>query len=67
MKKRARRKFTAEYRAEVLPLVRDGGKTIGQVSRDLDLSQAAVRHWVNQTGIDAGAGGTTVWVHPDGE
>ena len=26
MKKRARRKFTAEYKAEVVRLIRDGGK-----------------------------------------
>jgi transposase len=38
MEKGARRKFTAEYKAEVVRLVRDGGKTIGQVPRDLDLT-----------------------------
>jgi transposase-like protein len=32
MEKRARRKFTAEYKAEVVRLVRDGGKTIGEVN-----------------------------------
>jgi len=30
MKKRSRRKFTSEYKAEVVRLVRDGGKTIGE-------------------------------------
>ena len=58
MEKRARRKFTAEYKAEVVRLVRDGGKGIGQVARDLDLTESAVRHWVTQSGIDAGGGGT---------
>ncbi len=63
MKKRARRKFTAEYKAEVVRLVRDGGirdggKTIREVSRDLDLTETAVRRWVTQSGIDAGGGGT---------
>jgi transposase len=57
MEKRARRKFTAEYKAEVVRLVGDGGKTIGQVSRDLDLTPTAVRHWVKQAGVDAGGGG----------
>ena len=57
MEKRARRKFTAEYKAEVVRLVRDGGKTIEQVSRDLDLTATAVRHWVKQAGVDAGGGG----------
>lgn len=54
--KRARRKFTAEYKAEVVRLVREGGKTVGQVSRDLDLTETAVRHWVSQGAIDAGQG-----------
>ena len=58
MEKRARRKFTAEYKAEVVRLVRDGGKTIGQASRDLDLTESAVRQWVKQSEIDAGKGGT---------
>ena len=58
MEKRKRRKFTAEYKAEVVRLVRDGGKTIGEVSRDLDLTESAVRHWVRQSGIDAGGGVT---------
>src|SRR5712691_10379265 len=58
MKKRARRKFTAEYKAEVVRLVRDGGKTIREVSRDLDLTETAVRRWVTQSGIDAGGGGS---------
>ena len=58
MKKRERRKFTAEYKAEVVRLVRDGGKKIGQVSRDLGLTESSVRHWVGQSAIDAGGGGT---------
>ena len=58
MEKRARRKFTAEYKAEVVRLVRDGGKTIHQASRDLDLTESAVRQWVKQSAIDAGKGGT---------
>jgi transposase len=56
MEKRARRKFTAEYEAEAVQLVLDGDKTIREVSRDLDLTESAVRHWVMQAGIDAGGG-----------
>ena len=56
MEKRARRKFTKEYKAEVVRLVVDGGKTAGQVSRDLDLTESAVRQWVKQARIDAGQG-----------
>jgi transposase len=58
MEKRARRKFTAEYKAEVVRLVLDGGKSIGQVSRELDLTESAVRNWVRQAKIDAGQGPT---------
>jgi transposase len=58
VEKRARRKFTAEYKAEVVRLLRDGGKSIGQVSRELDLTESAVRHWVSQSAIDAVGGGT---------
>jgi transposase len=58
MEKRARRKFTAEYKAEVVRLVRDSGKSLGQVSRELGLTESAVRHWVSQSAIDAGGGGT---------
>ena len=54
--KKTRRKFTGEYKAEVVRLVRDGGKTIGQVSKDLDLTESAVRNWVSQAAIDGGAG-----------
>ncbi len=57
LEKRARRKFTAEYKAEVVRLVRDGGKTVGEVSRDLGLTASAVRNWVRQSGIDARGGG----------
>ena len=35
MEKRARRKFTAEYKAEVVRLVREGGKTISQAMEQL--------------------------------
>lgn len=56
MGNRARRKFTAEYKAEVVRLVLDGGKSIGEVSRELDLTESAVRNWVRQAKIDAGKG-----------
>ena len=57
MEKRRRRKFTSEYKAEVVRLVLEGGKTVGQVSRDLDITESAVRQWVKQAKIDAGKGG----------
>ena len=56
-KKRKRRHFTPEYKAEVVALVRKSGKSVGQVARDLDLTETAVRAWVRQAEVDAGGGG----------
>ncbi len=50
--KRKMRKFTAEYNAEVVTLVRESGKTIGQSARELDLTETTVRAWVERATID---------------
>lgn len=52
--KRRRRSFTPEFKAEVVELCRRGDRSIGQVCRDLDLTQTAVRNWVRQADVDAG-------------
>jgi len=49
-----RRVFAAEYKAEVVELCRSGGRSIGQVCRDLDLTETAVRRWVAQAEVDSG-------------
>jgi transposase len=54
--KRARRKFTAEFKAEAVKLVLDEGKTAGQVARDLDLTESALRLWVERAQADRGQG-----------
>ena len=54
MAPRSRRSFSAEFKAETVELIRSSGKTIGQVCRDLDLTETAVRRWVQQAEIDAG-------------
>jgi transposase len=51
---RQRRAFTAEYKAEVVVLCRDGGKSIGAVARDLGISETVVRRWVAQAEVDSG-------------
>ena len=53
MERRKRRKFTAEYKAEVVKLVRTSGKGIGQIAQELDLTETAVRGWVKRAEIDA--------------
>jgi transposase len=53
-KPRPRRSFTPEFKAEIVELCQRGDRTIGQVSRDFDLTETAVRTWVQQAEIDAG-------------
>jgi transposase len=54
MTARRRRSFTAEFKAQTVDLVRTSGKSVAEVSRDLDLTETAVRRWVAQAEIDAG-------------
>ena len=56
MAKRKRRAFSAEYKAEVVGLIRKSGKSVGAVARELDLTETAVRRWVQQAEIDSGGG-----------
>jgi transposase len=51
---RPRRFFPPEYKAEVVELIRTTGKTVGQVAKELDLTETAVRQWVRQADLDAG-------------
>ena len=44
------------YKAEVVELIRKSGKSIGTIARDLDLTETAVRAWVQQAEVDAGRG-----------
>ena len=53
---RKRRAFSSEYKAEVVKLIRDSGKSIGQVAQELDLTESAVRNWVRQAETDEGRG-----------
>ena len=53
-KARPRRSFTDEFKAEIVELCRRGDRSIGQVSHDFDLTETAVRAWVNQAQVDAG-------------
>ena len=53
-RKRPRRSFTKEFKAEVVELVRQDGNTAASVARDLDLTETAVREWARQADIDEG-------------
>lgn len=53
-KPRPRRSFTPEFKAEIVELCQRGDRSIGQVARDFDLTETAVREWVRQAERDAG-------------
>ena len=54
MAKRRRRPFTPEFKADMVRLVREGGRASAAVARDLDLTETALRGWVRQTAVDSG-------------
>jgi transposase len=51
---RPRRSFTAEFKAEIVELCQRGDRSVGQVARDFELTETAVRAWVKQAELDAG-------------
>jgi len=53
-KPRPRRSFTPEFKAEIVELCQRGDRSLGQVARDFDLTETAVREWVKQAKRDAG-------------
>ena len=55
-KPRRRRSFTLGFKAEIVDLRQRGDRPAGQVAKDFDLTEAAVREWVTQAGRDAGTG-----------
>ena len=54
MAKRARQRFTDEFRAETVALVRSSGKAIAEVCRDLGIGESTLYRWLAQAEIDAG-------------
>jgi len=52
--KRARRTFTAEYKAEVVRLYRTTEKSVSQLATELELTPSAVQRWVTQAEVDSG-------------
>src|SRR3954454_9896016 len=53
-KPRTRRSFTPEFKADIVERCRRGDRSIGEVARDFDLTETAVREWVRQAEVDAG-------------
>src|SRR3954471_22024615 len=57
-KRRARRQFTDEFKASAVRLVLDEGKTVSAAARDLDLTETALREWVQRAQADRSQGRT---------
>ena len=49
-----RRSCTPEFKADIVELCRRGDRLVGQIAKDFDLNQTAVRLWVSQAEVDAG-------------
>jgi len=56
MAKRKRRSFTPEFKAEAVRVCRVGDRSVGQVAKELDLTETALRAWVKQAALDDGNG-----------
>ncbi len=48
MTPRSRRNFDTAFKLQVVQMIRDQGLSVGQVCRDLDLVDSAVRRWLDQ-------------------
>ncbi len=55
-RQRPRRSFSAEFKAEAVRLCKVGDRSIGQVAKDLDLTETALREWVERADVEAGKG-----------
>src|SRR6185312_9300897 len=53
-KPRRRRSFTPEFKAEIVGLCQQGDRSVGQLAKDFDLTETAVREWVKQAERDTG-------------
>ena len=56
MAKRKRRAFTNEFKGQAVRIVRESGKSVSAVERELDLTERALWSWVRRGEIDAGWG-----------
>jgi transposase-like protein len=61
MSGKQRRSFSAEFKADTVRLCAAGDRSIGQVCKDLGLTESAVRRWIEKApkAGTAGSGGLT--------
>ena len=48
MGNRKKRIFSDEFKAEAVRLVREGDKSVSALARELDLTESALRHWIER-------------------
>ena len=53
---RKRRKFSKEFKAETVALIRTSGKSVGQIAANLGVGESLLRRWAHQADVDAGNG-----------
>ena len=53
MSKRERRSFNAEFKLHVVQMIREQGLSVGDVCRDMQLGETAVRRWLAQAAEEA--------------
>lgn len=56
--RRQRRQFSDEYKAEVVRMCEQPGKTVSGVAQELGLTPSAVGSWVRQATVDRQGGGS---------
>ena len=56
MNKRTRRQFDTAFKLQVVRMIRDQGMSLGQVCRDMNLVDSAVRRWVEQYDAEQAGG-----------
>ena len=57
-RRRPRRQFDDDFKAQAVRLVLDEGKSIPATARDLDLTESALRQWVERARADRTQGRT---------
>jgi transposase-like protein len=53
MSNKQRRTFNAEFKLQVVQMIRDQGLSVSEVSRDMTLGETAVRRWLVQVEEEA--------------
>lgn len=45
-----KRKFSVEYKKEIIKLITEQGKKVSHVAKDIDVNEATVRRWIKEYG-----------------